>query len=289
VILTKKSRRFFYTCFWEVVILEIYLDVIFLENLLMDYILLALMGKLLRRKCRRIRVFLAAVAGSGYSVLYFAWLVRLDSSWTWLVCLITAVLAGSFMLFLAFAPTDGKDWIVLSCCFVGVSAAMEGILRLLGKMFPRAACEKYPLLWLTGMFLFGAAFLQTFLEQYREKRSRESYIESVQLVIGGQSISCRGLWDSGNSLIEPITHKPAVIAERSMLQRNHVRLPKQGVFMIPYHAIGTESGMLTGILAEEMTVSGEQGEKHYHKVMLAIYEGSLSKKGEYQVILHPKL
>lgn len=40
----KKSRRFLY-CFREVKTLEIYLDLVFLENFLMDFILLLMVGK----------------------------------------------------------------------------------------------------------------------------------------------------------------------------------------------------------------------------------------------------
>ena len=63
MILTKKSRRFFYTVFREVKTLEIYLDLVFLENFLMDFILLLMVGKLIHKTICPPRLLAAAFLG----------------------------------------------------------------------------------------------------------------------------------------------------------------------------------------------------------------------------------
>lgn len=61
--MTKKSRRFFYTVFREVKTLEIYLDLVFLENFLMDFILLLMVGKMIHKTICPPRLLAAAFLG----------------------------------------------------------------------------------------------------------------------------------------------------------------------------------------------------------------------------------
>lgn len=293
MILTKKSRRFFYTVFQEVVILEIYLDVIFLENFLMDYILLLLTGKILQRQGKRLRLVAAGLFGSLYTVGWYIFPLftegNADTVRFFLLGQVVNLVVAYVMLLMAFSLVTGVEKIIFLFTFYGLAFAMEGILRWLTGLFPTLEKCRYPIVTTLGMFCFGGMFLKNFTEAIKERMIRKDCSMPVLIRVGEKMISCRGLMDSGNSLFEPISKRPVVIVEGQLLEKNQVKIPAKGFFVIPYHAIGTEKGILKGVLADELEVLGEQGEKRWRKVMLGVYEGKLSAKGEYQVILHPKL
>ena len=61
--------------------------------------------------------------------------------------------------------------------------------------------------------------------------------------------------DSGNRLVEPVTGKPVSIIAAA--DAKEFLGEKAGVLMIPYRAVGTENGMLPGVLFDRMEgVSG---------------------------------
>ena len=50
---------------------DVYIDIVFLTNLLMDYVLLRIVGKLFLRKRNRGRILLAAAVGALFSCPHF--------------------------------------------------------------------------------------------------------------------------------------------------------------------------------------------------------------------------
>nr|MBQ8252954.1 sigma-E processing peptidase SpoIIGA [Lachnospiraceae bacterium] len=272
--------------------MEIYPDVIFLENFLMDYILLLLTGKVLHRQRHPWGILVAAMAGSSYTVIYY--IVLAEASGYAGGNLLRGMSLANFLLLVlmvkaAFHPIRGKELFVCSATCLGLSFVTGGVLHWLERMVPFVRAHSTHLSMLMGSFLFGYLFLKKLYAVIRERYFSETCHLPVSITIGEKKINCTGLMDSGNSLYEPITGKPVVIVEEQMLREHEILQRERGFFAIPYHAIGTEKGMMKGVLADELEIPGEQEEKKWEKVMLGIYEGKISRTGDYQVILHPKL
>ena len=72
---------------------DVYIDIVFLTNLLMDYVLLRIVGKLFLRKRNRGRILLAAAVGALFSCLilyvldvpgacwFLDWILRKTDFW----------------------------------------------------------------------------------------------------------------------------------------------------------------------------------------------------------------
>ena len=292
MILTKKSRRFFYTVFQEVVILEIYPDVIFLENFLMDYILLMLTGKVLRRKKHPWGILAGAVLGGGYTVFFYMvpGMVagKSESPLLFLLSVLNFFVLIAMVKF-AFHPVRGKEllWCTLTC--LGLTFVTVGVLEWLRGIVPLKETDSTHLGILLGSILFGCIFLKKLFSLLVDRDFSRACELPIAITIHGQKLHCMGLMDSGNSLYEPITRKPVVIVEEQVLQEHDIRMEESGFFAIPYHAIGTEKGIMKGVLADELEIQGEREERKWNRVMLGIYEGKVSQTQKYQVILHPKL
>ncbi len=273
------------------VILEIYLDVIFLENFLIDYILLLLTGKILQKQKKVPGILFAAMLGSGYTVFCQVMLISQGSgneAMVQAVLQLVNILVAYAMTRCSFANLCKRQAFLCVGTMLTLSFVTAGVLTWAEQAFSGFRVYRSRILTAAGTFVFGYLFLQRWINGLRERMFYRKCNLPVILRICGEQITCRGLMDSGNSLYEPITRRPVIIVERELLERHGIAEPEK-YFAIPYHAIGTQNGILKGVLADELEIPGQQGEKRWQKVMLGIYEGKISRQDEYQVILHPKL
>ena len=272
------------------VILEIYLDVMFLENFLMDYMLLLLTGNILHKQKKAVGMLFAAMIGSGYSVFCsltaVIWIEGYTVIWQGVLQLINLAIAY-VMAKCSYKDMEGKTACICVATMLALAFVAGGVLSWTEQTFFAGIADRSTILLAVGTVFFGYLFLKRWIGAIRERMHYKKCNLPVILHLQGKQIGCRGLLDSGNSLREPISGRPVVIVEQELLLRHGIRQPER-YFAIPYHAIGTQNGILKGVLADELEIPG-QGEKRWQKVMLGIYEGKISRQDEYQVILHPKL
>ena len=55
--------------------------------------------------------------------------------------------------------------------------------------------------------------------------------------------------------------------------------------VIPYSSLGKQNGMLLGIIGENLIVNLKEETKKIDKIIIGIYNKSLTKKGEYRSLL----
>lgn len=115
-------------------------------------------------------------------------------------------------------------------------------------------------------------------------------IYRVQIRIGEKTVEARGLYDTGNSLYEPIRHQPVSIVEKKLIQgllddedwQTRLR-------MIPYRSIGVSCGLMRGFIADEITIFDGRHPVRCHMPVLAVANQSFGQDDGCQVILHPDL
>lgn len=258
--------------------MEIYLDLVFLENFLMDFILLLMTGKLLHKPIYPPRLLAAAFVGS----ISAAVLCLLHPQ----VFLLQAcnLLAGWCMLLLSY-PLKRLEYLTALLFLYASAFVMEGMLRFLGRFL--GSRGQHRLYFLLGTGVFGWLFFRSLWKQIQRQKQKEELLLPVTILWDGKQIKCTGLLDTGNALREPTTGKPVMIVEQTLFTEHEISLPNDRCFLIPFQSIGRSNGMLRGILAEECWIGQAEQKKRYRKVMLGIYHGKLSPKAEYQVILHP--
>lgn len=167
---------------------------------------------------------------------------------------------------------------------------MAGAMEFLEALLLWGGIKTWPVLYLLGMLWFAGQFVKKGMSFMKELTLHRSQYALVTLQIQGKKATCQGFWDSGNSLVDPISKRAVVLLEKGIMEQNRIPIPVKGFRVIPYNSIGMEHGVLKGFVADEMTIEEESGYKRsYTKVVVAIYEGKLSLKGDYQMILNPHL
>ena len=139
-------------------------------------------------------------------------------------------------------------------------------------------------MWKVLFIVFGACGLLTVgIRKVLAVIGRQSVIYYAKITEGNQTICVRGLKDTGNQLMDPLTKKPVSIIEKEKL--NGLISEETKMLYVPYQSVGKSNGLMKACIMEQMEVEGII----YRNVILGLFEGKLSSNNEYHIILHPKL
>lgn len=155
-------------------------------------------------------------------------------------------------------------------------------------------------IWKYNQFLqfhkihFMTHHLSEVLQRFRRitgfQKNHWKNIYRVQIRIGENTVEARGLYDTGNSLYEPIRHQPVSIIEGTLTREllNDEQWQTR-LRMIPYRSIGVTCGLMRGFIADEITIFEGRHPVRCRMPVLAVANQSFGAKDGCQVILHPDL
>lgn len=267
----------------------VYLDELFVLNLVIDYFLLLATAKICALPFRRSRFAGAAALGALWSCL------SLVPGLSFLgTALMHPVLAG-LMTLAAF----GREARLLRCCgaFLGVSALFGGAVYAAGlyrggvpsggalvRADMRVLAVSFALCWALVSLVFR-----------RSARKAARTVREVTLTRGGRTVRLRALEDTGNDLHDPITGCAALVAEAETAARlfapdaaewllappvDAVRhIP--GARLLPYAGVGGDGHFLLAFRPDSVTVDGAER----HDLIAAVTPASLGGDGSYQAVI----
>lgn len=273
----------------------IYLEYLFLENFLTGGLLLLLTSKLAGHSPSRIRLILGSVISGigGFTIFipaagFGGAVIRLAAA----VLICTVVFAGGGSgSGVKPAKIVKLTLIFLALTFLSGGAAMAFTLwRQIPAVSGNGALYLEPLTYGTLICLAVPAFGLTyiFVKLVRKRQMETITRGKVCLTIKGMVYSFEALADSGNSLREPLTGRPAALIDRKGAAKLAFR-PEDAetgrdetmadrLVIIPYKAVGTEKGILKGIRTDSITFR----EKEMKGAVLAFYDGDF---GDFEVLL----
>ncbi|MCI8482186.1 MAG: hypothetical protein HFJ27_03780 [Clostridia bacterium] len=100
--------------------MTIYLDIILLENLCMNYIILFATGLIHKTKIKGFRIFFSSLIGGIYSILSFVPVLQVYSN------ILFKILLSVVMVYIAFFPSNAKQLVKELIIFYLVSFAFGG-------------------------------------------------------------------------------------------------------------------------------------------------------------------
>ena len=257
---------------------EIYLDVFFLNNFMMDYLILLAVRKTL--KCTATYGYVLLGAGVGAAFACGMVLLPLGNFER---TLFMHFLGNSLMLWTSLKPENMREFLKAWILLYILSFFMGGIMGWMkqylswnfreGTFFITATIISYYL------FSRGINFLKTLYQ-------RQNFRCSVTLCYGKNVCTFRAVIDSGNSLFDSLTCKPVHIIDEKAIKRliNNERI--QNVRYISYSTIQEKEAILPVIMIDKMCIH-EEKEKKVDSPLLGISSKRCFGNGSYDVILHP--
>lgn len=277
---------------------ELFLDVLFLENLLMDYLMLRLVNRLLHGTATLLRSFGGALFGAGIYVL-----------WVWqgggtinTPLVYVVIITGMLKLGLGIhAPGRFLQGLL---CLHAVLAAGYGSFAIL-----QSFCGVHTL---RTFFLYGTLSYLLFttgirLYQYLKRRTEGIY--EVFLFAQGRCKKIKGLYDTGNLLTDTVTQKPVSVVQREALEGLFPKELLKGLDTwadleteevqeqllqlnpryIQFRSVGCRQGLLPVITLDALWIEGKDTRQVVVRPVIALSQEKCSDTGTYQMILNAKL
>ena len=284
--------------------MTVYLDIILLENICMNYIILLATGIINKCKISHFKILISSILGAIYAIVSYMNILKAYSN------IIIKVILSIVMIYIAYSAKEPKKLLKELIIFYLTSFAFGGIsFALLYMINPSQVKLKngvfvgtYPLKVVLMGGIVGFLIIIIAFKSYKGKMNKKDIYYDIKIKLGDKEIETKAIIDTGNFLKEPITGLPVVVVERSLmydimpkcilnnideiLGGNLEKICGQEEYIsrirvIPYSSLGNKNGMLLGIKADEITIEN----KITSNIILGIYKDSLTKMGEYRALV----
>ena len=282
--------------------MTVYIDIILLENLCMNYIILFATAYIMKIKISHIRIIASSSIGAVYSIMLYMQILPIYSS------IFMKIILSVVMVYISYAPKSVKIAIKQLIIFYLISFAFGGCaFALLYFVKPQDIFIKngvyigtYPL----KIALLGGivGFIITYIafKIIKNKATKEEMIYKLKIKINDKTVEVNALLDTGNKLKDPITLVPVIVIEKQklynflpeeilenidkiiggdsnkLIEENIKYMSKLRV--IPYNSIGKQNGLMLGFKADEVKIIIDEEERTIKNTIIGIFNQSFNSQ-----------
>ena len=293
----------------------IYGDVVFLENLAMNYIILFSTAKLSSHDYKKSKLLLASAVGAVYSIFYYI------PGYEFLYTLFLKTLFSLFIIIIAFTPYKLKEltrlisvFYISSFIYGGAAFGLYFVIKGLSSSWDDInGINSYPVKLLLLSIIIAFITVKYFWDYVTQRLRRERIISRINICFNDKKVPLMALIDTGNFLNDPISKLPVVVVEYSSI-KNIMPYELQKVFdenkesninviasimaksewltkfrIIPFKSLGNENALMIGFKPDEFDVMLNDEYKSVKELIIGIYNKKLSRDGEYNALIHPDI
>lgn len=279
---------------------EFYVDVFFVVNLVMDFLILQMVNRIVLGTANPLRSLAGAVMGAvGICVILFlpfpVWKIRI---------LILHGILAPVMVGIGCGIKSKGTFLLELICFYGCSVLMGGIFLALPDIAARGIITFLTVLSATYGLLVMILRLLKYLD------GKRNTLCLVQIRAGERKIKVKGLYDTGNRLWDSVLKKPVCVIEYQtfagllsepqkkafdvlMMQTKNVSDGLTDTLFcfephfICFLSVGTKRGSMLAVTAEEMSVERKEQRVFIKKPVLALVKQDMSVDKTFQMIINP--
>lgn len=235
----------------------IYVDVLIILNIYVNYFLLRITGGITHSRLRKVRCIAASAYGSLYSLLIFVPLIP------YILQLIIKLIAAVSIVCLAFGVYERTRILKNTIVFFAVNFLLAGAVYAVYSWVKPTAVHfnnsyfyvdfSLAVLILTTAVMYIAVKLAVMLLDSDVIKSNYN----VMIKYHGKSVCLNGLADTGNSLVDYFSGSPVIICDKSCSDRiteltESTNLP-EGFRLIPCSTV-SESGLIPIFRPDEVII-----------------------------------
>lgn len=294
----------------------VYLDVVLVGNLMMNYVILWSTAKFAKFNPSRWRLFIGAAVGSIYALTVFI------PQYYHYLTVAYKLLLSFLMVWCTFGPLRWRPFLRGMAYFYVASFSIGGLVFGIMYFMQSAGINDHYLPNVVNKYFWwgviGAIFLAIIIgrfgtQTFHKRTMMQNFKRTVVIKLWGKQVELQGLVDTGNYLTEPISGLPVMVVEYKALKG---LLPEEirtiynaeqpvdyslindlineeryysDISIIPYQSIGKENGLLLGIRPEQVEVKTGNRVLVTNKIVVAIHKGTLTVDNGYQALLHPQM
>jgi len=279
-----------------------YIEYVFAENFLIDFILLFITGKLIKRVIVYKRLMAASLIGAIYVILT-AYIGK-DFMMYFIVKLSVSVL----MIMIAYDTKGIIANIRVILCFYMTSLIMVGIITALYYLtYDRLTVNAIVL-----SFFLGYTGLHFFFKEIRARIDKSNYMRNVTISMGNLNGTLKAFIDTGNELTDPMTGKPVIVVSieslRNILDKelyssilkfysnkesNYESLLTENsnynLKIIRYNTISSKGEMMVVVTPDNIEIKGKFTSIPTADAVIGISPKKISQKEDYDALLFHKI
>ncbi len=294
--------------------MTIYIDVVFIENIIMNYIIILATALITKNKINHIRFLLSSAIGAIYTVVAYITKFKIYSN------IIFKFFLSIIIVYTAYNPQGIKKmwkkllfFYLTSFLFGGVAFALIYVIKPQDILMKNGLfLGMYPLKTIAISAIIAYLIIIGAFKLIKNKMQKKNLYCKLRVCLNKKIVETIAMIDTGNLLKEPISNIPVVIIERSIL---YDVLPKEilnnlekilgGEFdkipediqneyrsklkVIPFSSLGKDHGMLLGIKPQYIELikedDGEIEKEYKENIIIGIYNKSLTRRGEYKALV----
>lgn len=196
----------------------IYIDLLLFLNFCYDFLILLTIDVTLKRNTKIRRIVLSSIIGALAILLLF---IKFNPFLLFLVKILISVL----MVIIAFKYINLKYTLANLFYMYMISITLAGFLYFLNTQFSyyqagivfvnKGLSVNYLVL-----LIIAPIVLFFYVKSHRKMKTTYNLYQQVKIIFkNNQELICQGFIDSGNKLIDPITHKYIILVENNLLQK----------------------------------------------------------------------
>lgn len=294
----------------------IYAEYLIMENVIINYIILYVTKKITRTETSKLRLLIAALIGSVYTLVMFFPSLNFMTKFT------VKVAISVLIIIFAFNPEKFSNFIrllstfyVTAFVFAGATFALFYVMNTNFSVYNGVFYIKdFPIRFLILGITLSFILIKYVFNYLQIKLGKTDVLTNVIINLNNKQANIVALVDTGNSLKEPISQRPVIIVEffaikdllpekvqNLFLENEDLDLDEITDIMIesvdeiklrviPFKAIGTENGILLGFKPDEILIMNEATEKKIEEeIVVGIYNNKLSNDNKYKGLLNPEI
>ena len=282
--------------------IPIYVDVLFVLNLFLNYFLLLITARLSFQKISRIRFVFGSVVGALYATIIFFLKVP------FLILFLSKFSVALLITYISFTPKNVRILFHLGLIFLIIAILFGGVCYFINSVFSpvNMAVKNFTvyfnfspvlLIFLTIIVYIAITLLERFSNSMFLKESNYT----VTISHNFKNCTLQGFMDNGNNLLDYFTNTPIVVCSFSNIEHlfsseerdlfKNFSLEKavdydKKVRIVTVNTVAS-SGILPAFIPESFTLCSGNKRHSVDNVLIAVSnESSLANK---PVILNPKL
>lgn len=291
-------------------------EYLFVENFIINYIILESTKIITRTKVSRRRIIVTSILSALYPfVIFFDGTIFLTNFYMKIILSMIIVKLAynskNFYLFIKQLSTFYLMSFILGGATLGFYYFVNNSVNTIFK--ENHLNTGFPIKYLILGIVFGVIVINNILNYYNEKNLKEEFILDIIIYLNDKNIKLKALIDTGNSLTEPLSKLPVFVVEYNKIKdllpedinkifkggkegdfiflENAIRNFNNGIKfrLIPFKSVGNSNGVLIGFLPNFIIISNKDEEKRYDDLIIGIFNGKLSKDDQYNGLLNGEI
>ena len=282
----------------------VYADVIFIENLIINFIILYVTVLLKKIKKSYPRILFSSIIGSLYAI------ISLATKNIYINNVISKLLLSILMIVIIYPTRNIKKLIEILILFYMISITTGGASIAISyliqgyriKVINGIPIVDFPILVSGIGVVVGISLIIITIKNLKTKISKKDIFYDINIFMGHKSTKVRAWLDTGNMLKDSLTDKPVIVATKRSLKNiipvqilDNINLILGGdrigeimdkevskrLKIIPFNSLGNEHGILIGIKSDKIIVDNCE----IKDVIIGIYEKEFSKTKRYDALI----